>query len=80
MFDKAIDNYPQAIKFVPDCCMIQSMSDKVVNLYPSTIEYISDQEIYDKVVSRSFFCLILFPINIRLKKCMAELLLKILFG
>ena len=55
------------------------MCDKAANTHPSTIEYVPDQfetqEICDKAVDN----LILFQINIRLKKCVAELFLKIIF-
>ena len=37
------------------------------------------QEMYDKAVNRCFLYFIIFLINIKLKKCVAELLLKVLF-
>ena len=40
MSDKAVDKYPHALEFVPDCCMTQKMCDKAVNTHPSTIEYV----------------------------------------
>ena len=31
MYDKAFDNYPHALKFVPVCYKAQEMCDKAVN-------------------------------------------------
>ena len=60
------------------------MCDKVVGTYPSTIkfvpEYFMTQEMCGKAVNRCFFLyLFLFLVDIKLKKCVAELFLKILF-
>ena len=33
MRDKAVDTYPSAIKFVPECFMTEEMCDKAVNKY-----------------------------------------------
>ena len=59
MCDKAVDNYPHALKCVPDCYMIRKMCDKAVNTYPSIIklvpEYYKTQEMYDKAVHRCIF-------------------------
>ena len=51
---------------------------------PHALEFVPEcfmtQEIYSKAVNRCFFLyLILFLIGIKLKKCMTELHLKILF-
>ena len=58
------------------------MCDKAVNNYPSTIKFVTEcyktQEICDKGVNRCFLCFILFSIDIRLKKCVTELFLKML--
>ena len=58
------------------------MCDKAIIAYPSTIKLVSAcliiQEMYDKVVNRCFLYFIMFLINIKLKKCVAELLPKIL--
>ena len=37
MFNKAVDNYPHALEFVPDCYLTQKMCDKVVNAHSCTI-------------------------------------------
>ena len=34
MCNKAVDNYPHALAFVPECFMTQKMCDKAVNTYP----------------------------------------------
>ena len=59
------------------------MCDKEVNTYPSTIKFISQcvmtQEMCDKAMNRYFLFLILFHIDIILKKCVTELFLLSLF-
>ena len=40
MCDRAFDNYPHELKFVPDCYKTQKMCDKAVNTHPSTMQYI----------------------------------------
>ena len=80
MRTKAIDNYPHALEFVPEFYKIQKMCDKAVNTYPSTIKFIlkcfMTQEMCNKAVN-FFLYLILFLIDIKLKKCVTELFLKI---
>ena len=42
MCNKAVGNYPHALKFVPDCHITQKLCDKAVNLHHSTIQFVSD--------------------------------------
>ena len=42
MCNKPVDNYPHALKFVPDCYMTQKMCDKVVNTYHSTTQFVPE--------------------------------------
>ena len=35
MLNKAVDNYPHVLEFVPECFMTKKMCDKAVNTYPS---------------------------------------------
>ena len=42
MCNKAVDNYPYALEFVPECFMTQKMCDKAVNTYPSTIKFVPE--------------------------------------
>ena len=81
MCNKVVENY--ALEFVPECYKTQKMSDKTVNTYPSTIKFVPEcfmtQKCVNKVVNRCFLYLILFLINIKLKKCVTELFLRILF-
>ena len=64
--------------------MTQKMCDKAVYAYPSTTKFFpecyKDQEMCNKVAIRCF-CLffILFLIDVKLKKCMTELFLRIFF-
>ena len=71
------------LKSVPDCYQNQKMCDKVVDTYPSTIEYVPDrlktQEIIKPLIN-VILCLILFPINIRLKKSVVKSFLMILLS
>ena len=83
LYNKAVDSYHHALEVVPECYKALKMCDKAVSAYPSTIKLVFAsliiQEMYEKAVSRCFLYFIMFLINIKLKKCMAELLLKILF-
>ena len=83
MFNKAIDNYPHALEFVPECYKTQQVCDKALNTYPFTIKFVPEcfmtQEMCDKAVNRYFLYLILFLIGIKLKKYVIELFLKIFF-
>ena len=83
MSNKAVDNYPHALEFVPECYKTQEMRDKAVDTYPSTIKVVPGcfmaQEMCDKAVERCFLYLLLFMSSIKLKKCVEELFLKILF-
>ena len=54
--------------------------DKAADTYPSTIKYVPDQFKTQKMCDKVLLCLILFPINIRLKKCVIKLFVKILLS
>ena len=81
MCDKAADNYPYALKFVPGCYMTQKMCDKGVNTYHSTIpfnpDYYKTQEMCDKAVNRPVIAFISILIDIKINKCVTKLFLKI---
>ena len=59
------------------------MCDKDADTYPSTIKVVPElfmtKEMCDKVVNIYFLYLSLFLIGIKLKKCLTELFLKIIF-
>ena len=59
MCNKAIDNYPTALGFVPECYKTQKMCDKAVNTHPSTIKFVPEclmtQEMCDNAVNRCQF-------------------------
>ena len=82
MCNKAVENYPHALEFVPECYKTQNMRDKVVNSYASTIkvapECLMGQKMCDKGLINTFLNLILFLINIKLKKFVTLLFLMIL--
>ena len=68
---KEVDNYNEALEFVSECYKTQIVFDKAVDKHLTTISYVP--ECYNairikKTVIKQFFYLILFPINIRLKK------------
>ena len=77
MCTKAVDNYPNEVEIVPECYKPHKMCDRAVNAYPSTIKFVPEclmtQEMCDKAVNRCFLYLILFLINMKLKKCVAVL-------
>ena len=72
MFNKAINNYPHTLEFVPECYKIQKVCDKAVDTHPTAIKYVpkcyNTREMCYTAVHRCFFYLILFLINIKLKK------------
>ena len=59
------------------------MFDKAIDTYLSTTTFVPEcfgtQEMCDKTVDKYFLYLVLFLIDIQLKKCVTELFLKILF-
>ena len=58
MCNKAVENYPHALEFVPEC---YKMCDKAVNTYPSPIEFVPEcfmtQKMCEKAVNKCFFCI-----------------------
>ena len=75
MCDKAINNNAHALRFVPPPHKTQEMWIKAVDNYPSKIQFVpgyyKPHEMCNKVVNTCFFFffnLILFPVNIKLKK------------
>ena len=72
MSNKSVDNYFHALKFVHNCYITQAICDKTVNTHSSTIQFVPEcyktQEMSDKAVNKCFLYLMLFLINIKLKK------------
>ena len=73
MCNKAVENYPYALEYVSECYKTQKMCDKVVDTFISTKKF--EPECYktkgmcQRAVYRCLFlCLVLFLINIKLKK------------
>ena len=84
MCNKAINNYPHALELVPECYNPpKKIRDSSVDTYPSTIKFASEcfmaQEMYDKAVNRCFLYFIVFLINIKIKKYVTVLFLRIFF-
>ena len=50
MCNKAVENYPHALEFVPECCKTQKMRDKVVHRCFFVFDSIPDQYILRKWV------------------------------
>ena len=42
MCNKAVDNYPHSLEFVPEFYKTQKMCDKAVEKHPTTIKYVPD--------------------------------------
>ena len=40
MCNKAVESYPQALEYVPECYKTQKTCDKTVDTYPSTIKFV----------------------------------------
>ena len=40
MCNKAVENYPHALEFVPECIKTQKICHKAVNTYPSKITFV----------------------------------------
>ena len=78
MCNKAVDNFPHALEFFSKCYKPQNMCNKTVDTY--FLPCFMTPEMCDKAISRFFLYLILFLINIKLKKCVAELFIKLLFS
>ena len=58
MCNKAVDNYPHALEFVPECFVTKKMYDRAINTYPSTInvsECFTTQEMCNEAVNKYFF-------------------------
>ena len=73
MSNKVVDNCPHALEFVPECYKNQKKCEKAVDTYPSSIQFVPEclmtHEKCDKAVNRCFLYLIIFLINIKIKKC-----------
>ena len=58
MCNKAVDNYPHPLAFVPECLMTQDICDKAVNrffLFDSIPDLYKTQEMCCRVVSKNPF-------------------------
>ena len=57
--DKAVDNYPHAIKFVSEYCKTQKMCDKIADNHPSAMQFLAEcykkQQMCYKTVNTCFF-------------------------
>ena len=60
MCDKAIDIYPSAIKFIPECFLTHEMCDIVTNMFSYIPDRYKTQESWVSCFQRSFFDIILF--------------------
>ena len=81
MCKKAVGSYSHALEFAR---LLEGSKkyNKAINTYHSTMQFVPEcyriQEMCDKAVNTCFLYLILFPIDIKLKKYLTELFLKIL--
>ena len=73
MSDKAVDDYSHALEFVPECYKTQKICDKAVDTHTITVKYVPEcyktQEMCKMFID--FLYLILFLINMKLKKYVA---------
>ena len=42
MCNKAVDNYPHALEFAPECYKTQIICDKAVDIHPPTIKLVPE--------------------------------------
>ena len=72
MCNKAVDNYPHALEFVSECYKTKKVCDIAADSYLSKIQLVPEcyktQEMCYQEVNRCLLYLILFLINIKLKK------------
>ena len=72
MCNKAVDNYPHALEFVSEWYKTKKMCDIAADSYLSKIQFVpkcyKTQEMCYQPVNRCLLYLILFLINIKLKK------------
>ena len=72
MCNKAVDNYLHALEFVSECYKTKKMCDIAADSYLSKIQFVPEcyktQEMCYQAVNRCLLYLILFLINIKLKK------------
>ena len=72
MCNKAVDNYPHALAFVSECYKTKKMCDIAADSYLSKVQLVPEcyktQEMCYQAVNRCLLYLILFLINIKLKK------------
>ena len=65
MCNKALDNYPHGLEFVPECYRTQKMRDKALNAHSSTIQFVHEcyktQEMCDKAFHQSFLAFTYIP-------------------
>ena len=80
MSNAAVDNYAQALEFVPDSSKTQRICNKAVETYPSVMQHIHEccktKEICDTAVDTYSFVFdyaLFFLIDIRLKKFVVKL-------
>ena len=82
MCNKAVDNCRHALELVPEWYKTHKMCDKAVNTYASRLKFVPECLTTEEMCNKQlidFLCLILFLINIKLKKCVTVLFVKMLF-
>ena len=59
MYNTAVDNYPHALEFVPECYKTKKMFNKTIDIYHSTIKfvhkYLMTQSMCDETVNKFSF-------------------------
>ena len=79
MCDKAILENGGTLKSVLDCHKNKKICNKAADNYPHALEFVPECYKTQKICQKAgvFLYLILFLINIKLKKCVTEMFLKI---
>ena len=84
MYSNSVDNYSHPLEFVSVCYKAKKMCDKAGNTYPSIKNFVPECQNAKKkcVTKRPIDALLyfsLFLINTKLKKCVTESFLKMIF-
>ena len=82
MCNQSVDHYVDALQYVPKSFKAQEMCDKAVDICLSVTQLVPEcfktQEMFDKLLTLVLLYFILFLIDMKLKKCVIRLFLKIL--
>ena len=77
--EKAILENGRILKSVSDCYKNQEMCNEALDNYPHALEFVPECFMTQEIRNKVFLYLILFLIDVKIKKCVPVLFLKIHF-